>query len=58
MPENQADRIFNELYGRKKNYRCRLSNGVYKDFQTEQLAWAYGENWKMHTGGNYFISKI
>lgn len=49
-----TDTIINHIYSNAKPFKCVLSNGVAKNFQTHQLAWTYGENWKLLKKGNSY----
>lgn len=48
---NIADLLIEKIEGTEKPFGVEiLSNGtvtIKKYFQTKQLAWCYGENWKM-----------
>lgn len=59
MLNDVMEHIAQELYGSEKPFECRLFNEkgnvvLSKRFQTENLAWAYGANWKMLSGYYHF----
>ncbi len=60
MRMGNIEAIHREIHGKIMFFECRLYDKcgnpiMQKRFQTHQLAWAYGENWKLLNNGKYDI---